>query len=89
LEYKTDRIRADVPFRDARDLILRPIGEFDIFVSRAREVVFSNINPSIGDVIDIGKDRLVDHHLIVFTRVTNGIDRAFGRRPNCRDAHIH
>ena len=64
------------------------IREFDIFVSRACEVVSTKINPSIGDVVDVREDGLVEDNLIGLTRVVDGVDGAFARGTNGRDAYI-
>ncbi len=67
---------------------MSPIGQLDVFVFHAREVVLAYINPSICDVVNVGEDRLVDHNLVGFICVTNRIDRAFRCRSDRRDVDI-
>ena len=69
-------------------MILRLICQLDVFISGAGEVVFSSINPSIGNEV-VREDRLVDDNLIVPARVADGVDRAFRSGIDGRDANIH
>jgi len=65
------------------------VGEFDVFTSRAGEVVSADVDPSICDVINVREDVLIDHHLVRPARVANRIDRALAGGSGRRDAHIN
>ncbi len=68
---------------------MSPIREFDIFIARAGEVVLADIDPAIGDIIQIRENFLIDDNLIGSARMTDRIDRAFGRGLDRRDADVH
>jgi hypothetical protein len=57
-------------------------------LSFAREIVLTDVQPAIGDVMDVRKDALVDHHLVGLARVPDGVNGALGRRPDGRDPHV-
>ena len=89
MKYKSDGIRSERQIRHFSRFILSAIRQLDVFASIACEVVFSNIDPSIADVVEVGENNLVEHNLIALTRVANGVDRAFARSANGRDAYIN
>jgi hypothetical protein len=68
---------------------LGAIGQLDEFAAVAGKHVFANVHPTIGDVINIGKDSLIDDDSIRFAIVIQRINRALGRRSYRRDAHIN
>ena len=67
---------------------MSPIREFDEFDSDAGEVVFTDVDPAIGDVVDVREDILIDDDLVRLARVTNGVDRALRGRFDCGDADV-
>ena len=85
---KADRIRADKAIGNRGGFILSPIRQFDVFANSACKVVFANVNPTIGDVVDVRKNFLIEHDLIDFACMMNGIDRALRGRFGIRDVDI-
>ena len=67
---------------------MSPVGEFDIFFPGTCEIVFSHIDPAIRHIVNIGEDILIDHHLVAFIGVADGIDRAFSGRSHRRNADV-
>ena len=67
---------------------MSPIREFDIFIACAGEVVFADIDPTIGDVIQVRENFLIHNDSIGLTRVSDRIDRAFSGSLDRGNAHI-
>jgi len=61
----------------------------DVFVAIAVEVIFADVQPSIGDIINVGEDRLVDDDGVRFARMTDGIYCPLCRGALRRYAHIN
>ena len=89
MKYESDCICTNKEISNRGRLILSPIREFDIFASRAREVVFADVNPAITDVIKVRENFLIENHLVGLAGMTNGIKRAFSGGSDRRDANIN
>ena len=89
MKDKSDGIRPEGQICNSGRFILRAIREFDVLASRACEVVFAGIYPSISDVIDVREDGLIDDNLIAFTGVADGVDRALACGFDGWDADIN
>jgi hypothetical protein len=64
LQYEANCVHPDIQIGDRRSFILSSIGQLDKFISGPVEVVFAYIDPSIGNVVNVREDSLVDHNLI-------------------------
>ena len=89
MKDKSDSIRPKVEVGYASGFILRAIRKFDVLASSAREVVFANVNPSIGDVVNVRENRLIEDNLVTLASVLDGIDRAFTGCTDGGDANIN
>ena len=89
MKDKTDGIRPKVEIGYSSGFILRAIRKFDVLASSTREVVFADINPSICDVINVRKNRLVEDNLVTLASMLDGIDRTFTGCTDGRDANIN
>ena len=89
MEDEANRIGTDKAIGNRGSFILSPIRELDVFASRAVEVVFANVHPSFGDVVNIREDFLIHNNLVGSTRMMNRIERTLGGGFNSGNTDIH